>query len=408
MPAEIHGRGCSFAERFHSQAEVEANGGIIVGAPTIDFGANLDGLNDAIDFQLSGDEFNNQQISYIATFCPFFDADIDSNVYLLNVDNSGSNDWWVRKRPNANLNTLWIRINDTTISQVPYASYAPYWIKNKWNQLIIASDGSGDTNAWLNNNLILNTAIAWTPSRSTNLVIGSVAPATVGSFLGKFAGFKVFKSILSAQEVDDFHNHTTYNYRDRASVILPMRAAQHEATKTLDVSGNGNHAVLGTGASKPTKRSKRGYDFDGGDWMVLGDNLSSCNELSITIPFITSPDSSARYVWTITESDNVTMGVALRVKNTGELQLVHNSGITITSTGLFVSGGLDIVTVTIDSLDKAYITKNQTNRTSEISLNINDRSGEFVISRKSFSLIGSILGFEANCEVLTPLQIVPN
>jgi hypothetical protein len=312
--------------------------------------------------------------------------------------------FWCDKRDTGNF--LRIYIGGTNFGNIDPSVYGPYWRQGKRNQLFIASDSSGNTIAKLNDNQILSSSLTWTPVTTgpTELNIGSYSGGTL-AFPMAITRFEIYKSLLTSEECTDFYNHTTYNYRDRASVILPMRAAQHEATKTLDVSGNGNHAVLGTGASKPTKRSKRGYDFDGGDWMVLGDNLSSCNELSITIPFITSPDSSARYLWTITESDNVTMGVALRVKNTGELQLVHNSGITITSTGLFVSGGLDIVTVTIDSLDKAYITKNQTNRTSEISLNINDRSGEFVISRKSFSLIGSILGFEANCEVLTPLQI---
>jgi len=61
-------------------------------------------------------------------------------------------------------------------------------------------------------------------------------------------------------------------------VILPMRAAQHDATggRTLDVSGNGNHAVFGAGAAEPTKRSERGYDFDGGDTLTItGDPIGT-------------------------------------------------------------------------------------------------------------------------------------
>jgi len=60
-------------------------------------------------------------------------------------------------------------------------------------------------------------------------------------------------------------------YYNKSKIWLPMKAENHDPTnpgaaRTLDVSGNGNHALLGDGttaATMPTKIQERGYSFDG-------------------------------------------------------------------------------------------------------------------------------------------------
>jgi hypothetical protein len=54
-----------------------------------------------------------------------------------------------------------------------------------------------------------------------------------------------------------------------------MTAECHDATnlRTLDVSGNGNHFQFGDGSTSttyPTKLARRGYSFDGGDYLQSG------------------------------------------------------------------------------------------------------------------------------------------
>ena len=68
-------------------------------------------------------------------------------------------------------------------------------------------------------------------------------------------------------------------YYNKSKIWLPMKAENHDPTnpgaaRTLDVSGNGNHALLGDGttlATMPTKLQKRGYDFGSTDYLNLGD-----------------------------------------------------------------------------------------------------------------------------------------
>jgi len=64
--------------------------------------------------------------------------------------------------------------------------------------------------------------------------------------------------------------------------------------KTLDVSGNGNHGILGDGNTAttfPTKLSKRGYNFDGTtDYVDLGSDLIGTGACSVS--FLTKAEGS--------------------------------------------------------------------------------------------------------------------
>ena len=87
-------------------------------------------------------------------------------------------------------------------------------------------------------------------------------------FVGDIRMFRVFNSCLSHEEIQDYQNNSTYDYRNEAVVDLQFRAEDNDPTnvRTLDSSGNGNHATLGDGStasSYPTKLSKHGYSFDG-------------------------------------------------------------------------------------------------------------------------------------------------
>ncbi len=73
---------------------------------------------------------------------------------------------------------------------------------------------------------------------------------------------RVFDQQLSPEEVLQYAQGTVLNHRSRVSVCYPMTNACHQATQTLDVSGNGRHGVFS--ASVPTKLVGRmGYNFGG-------------------------------------------------------------------------------------------------------------------------------------------------
>lgn len=72
---------------------------------------------------------------------------------------------------------------------------------------------------------------------------------------------------------------STFHYMNKAVLHLKMDMASHDVSnvRTLDVSGNGNHAIFGDGATPstyPTKTEKRGYDFDGvNSYLEMGSNV---------------------------------------------------------------------------------------------------------------------------------------
>lgn len=274
-PAERACR-CSFAENFRDNRSVVENGGTITGGPQIDDGVTLDGSTQYITYALDGHEFNSANISIVVEFYPDFDYDNNQDSYI--IDTTSSKRYLILKRNNAASNNLAIQLGGTTIANIPAGTYSPYWLVGQRNSLLI-SGASGSTNAWLNGTQILtNDTTAWAKKAPTALYIGS---SNVGGSLfdGKITSFKVFNSLLDAQDAAAYYNNTLYDYRKRAVIDLPMDAARHDPTntRTLDVSGYGNHVVFGDGATSttyPTKLSSVGYSCDGGDYFLVSDKES--------------------------------------------------------------------------------------------------------------------------------------
>jgi hypothetical protein len=239
---------------------------------------------------LIGGEFDSPSISILIEFYPDFDTD-DGLLHVF-YDSTNSNRYEAAKNASG---TMSIFLGSVLISEIAEATYSPHWLVGERNQLVV-SGISGNTSAWLNGNEILtNDLSSWTPKRPTNLYIGTYFNADDFFFKGRITQFKVFKSRLTDQEVSDFWTHSTYNYRNKAVLDLPMRAAQHESTQTLDVSRNNNHAVFGAGAAAPTKLAKRGYSTDGGDCMVspVGEFVSGGDYSSFVVCRLATPASNA-------------------------------------------------------------------------------------------------------------------
>jgi hypothetical protein len=284
-------RGCTFSETFETAQSVVHNGGTIAGTPSIDFGAVFNGTTDYMTYSLRGDEFNSAEISIVLMFYPDFDTDEDVTRRLF--DASSGSAYQVVKSNNASSNTLTIALGGTSIAAVAEGTYSPYWDIGERNVLVI-SGTTGDTSAWLNGNLILDKdSSAWSAAVPANFYIGSAFNGTQ-LFDGKIAKLQVFQSVLTAKEALDFYNTTTYSYINDAVLDLPMDAARHDPVnvRTLDVSGNSNHATFGNGittSTYPTKLQKRGYDFDGGDYLVV-DGAGIYNSTETSIAFAFSPD----------------------------------------------------------------------------------------------------------------------
>jgi len=396
-------RGQSFGEKFISSAKVGLNRGTIYGTPTIDFGATLNGTTDYIQYQLNGTEFDSPEISMFGEFWPYFDTDINQNVRLISA--GSASDYTILKRANSGSNELRIKLGNSLLIDIAEAVYSPYWVTSGRNQIFVVGDSATPlTLVYLNTHLIGSSSVPWVPTAVTALSIG----ADIGGgsyFSGKWTEFKVFKSLLIEQEISDFWNNTTYNYRNRAVLDLPMLNAQHqEGIQTLDVSGNNNHAVFGGGAADPTKLSKRGYSFIG-DYMTLTDNLSSQSSLCICgmIKLLNLP--GIRYIWTIRE-DDADIGVALSVSSSGALQWLHNSGGSFANSGEAIDASRPHSFVAcIDSSDNAKIAIDGGDYSAPDSLTIANRDGEFFLTRNSSAAQCYYYQFLVFPFALTPLQV---
>ena len=265
LPADLM-VGCTFAERLRTAAEVALNGGTVHGAPVFSGGGMVcDGTNDYIVYALEGHEFYSDEISFECEFWPDFETDEDVSRVITFTTRTQT--YGAYKNANVLNNSLGITMGSTNLVNIAEATYSPYWKVNARNVLTV-SGKSGNTNAWLNGYQIKTAdATAWTKKVPTEMGLGATA---LGGwpFKGKVGPIKIYKSLLTARDHYNTYHNKAYGFTNDAVLYLPMTAARHEATRTLDVSGNNNHAVFGAGGATPTKGAKRGYNFDGGDYMI--------------------------------------------------------------------------------------------------------------------------------------------
>ena len=262
--------GCTFATKFESQAIIELGGATIYGSPTFDRGLiTLDGATDYVKFALDGHEFYSDNLTIEQEFWPDFEYDEDGKKYFFNTG-PGGKEYLLFKHDNARNNVLRLYLGATTmIGDIPSATYSPHWKVNERNVFQISSDGT-TTNVYLNNNLIFSGGNAWTKTAPTYFVIGA-SRAGGNKFRGKIGPVKIYQSVLHERDHYNTYYNKAYGFTNDAVAYWGMRDQDHDAAnnRTLDVSGNNNHAVFGAGGATPTKGAKRGYYFDSGDWMVV-------------------------------------------------------------------------------------------------------------------------------------------
>ena len=327
--------GCVFAERFDSNSNIVKNGGTITGAPVVDFGITLDGTNDYLLYSLRGDEFDSSNITIFIEFTPDFNYDDDDNYYLYATSNPKFS---ILKLNNASSNNLQIKASGTTIGNITTATYSSYWKQGEKNQIVLAGT-SGSTQVYLNNNLILNSATAWTQTTATSLYIG--CDNNTGSrFDGIVSQFKVFQSILTTEDITALYNNSFYNYIDDAVINLPMRLIDHKTTLgySVDRSGNASDASFGAGAAEPTKLVTRGYSFDGGDGMSIPvtNPISYANDESVF--FTAKWNQNEAYIYSTLDGANG--GLSIYITNSGKVAGMIGATVQAESTISVVPGAL--------------------------------------------------------------------
>jgi hypothetical protein len=289
-PAE-RARGCRFVDLFESADAVARNGGVIAGNPEIDF---------SLDCKAAG------SVRYPTTDKSF-------------LGKSGT--VFIRLRAGSDAGTgRFFGSNDTGGREFRSV------LSGVSSQLVFPMTGSVNKQITINNpsrpfvyGIETTFAVTWEydgartdfvgyqdgTQRATSAEIGeyvqtpndylAIGDWNASYFDGEIFEAKFFNEPLTAQEIADLHNNTTYEYRNESSLYLPMGMAQHDPTnlRTLDISGNGRHAQFGDGVTPstyPTKSPRRhGYGFDGVDDYLVA-NGSFLDTDAITWAFEFTPD----------------------------------------------------------------------------------------------------------------------
>ena len=265
-------RGCVWADLFQSATEIERNGGTITGSPgyATKRGIALDGTNDYVTYSIDPVTLAGSTLSFVIEFSSSFASTDNIAVHFFNSNNEFS----IFKKANAGSNDMRLMLGGTTIADIAHATWSASYKRGARNVLVI-SGTSGATSAWLNGTKILDAdPTAWGGLKETSLTVGAQHGGG-NKFPGTMHSLKIFNSALNELEAIDYYDGTTLDYRYRSLCHLPMRTAEHDAAgkRTLDIGPGAHHATLGDGstaATYPTRMSKRGYTFDGGDYLDLG------------------------------------------------------------------------------------------------------------------------------------------
>lgn len=225
-----------FAENFRNNASVGNNGGTISGNPVINNGATLSGTGQYVTYPTP-----NTMIGTIMTFkfvfTPSFAHDDGVDHYFLNHASESGDTWYISKLSS---NTLRVDWKFTAITVVA-ASYAAYWKINQRNVLHIVFGAAGQQ-AYLNGTLIGTGATGIVAAATTRTFRLGGSTAGADGFSGKMHEFALSKRALTAQEVLDDYNNSTYNYENKAILNLPMhdKIGSEAPFYTSDLSGFGN------------------------------------------------------------------------------------------------------------------------------------------------------------------------
>ena len=232
-PAE-RARGCSWAEDFDTEEAVQKNNGTLVGSPTVDFGITLDGSTQYAVYDLLGREFSSAGITIVCEFTPDFEHDDSAGHYL--IDSQSGKRYLILK---ATSNTLQIYLGNTFIAIIAEGTYSAYWLQNERNVIVVSSI-TGHTDVWLNGSLIMDDEnTAWSPANPVNFYIGAAYDGNF-KFDGTIHRLQIFKTQLSAAEVQDISYNTTYRYRNTPTILLPFGIDQHDPSnvRTLDIAND--------------------------------------------------------------------------------------------------------------------------------------------------------------------------
>jgi hypothetical protein len=286
MPAELR-RGCVFAEQFESTDMVVANGGTLIGAPTFkNRTATFSGSNEQVTYPSNRLKFESATADFTITFRFRFAAAVTGAQILIDLRDSADDGWSIRVNTNGLFRAQINTVDVATTARYDDGEWHNFAIPfNRSGTSIIYIDGVAAGNAVDTSGNPMNIS-------SATMKLGDIAYGTSGAdYIGDMRDLKIWDVALTVQEISDLYTNSTYNWRNKAILDLPMTIELHDPTnfRSLDVSGAGAHAVLGDGDGgdkAPTKLVKHGYDCDGtNDYLESAIDIGQSTAITYVVEF---------------------------------------------------------------------------------------------------------------------------
>jgi len=289
MPQQIYpitdeweAMGAVFREDFTSPDTCSKNGTILVGSPSVNRGITLNGTTQYATnpkrLSLNGQGF------IVVRFTPNFAYDENTARVLIGSGSiATANSIYTYKHNNANFNRLLCYLG-TGYVYCNGADYSAFWLIGEENVLVVSWNGTSSA-MWLNGNALTVTDVAMALNNTSSLTFGAATGGT-SLFSGSIQSLIIGNRPLT-QGCEDrlITPEPLARIRTEASLVtIPGVQAYNRASDGLRVTPilgkiatqhGVTEAILGDGTTAttfPTLITPRGFSFDGGDYINLGDN----------------------------------------------------------------------------------------------------------------------------------------
>ena len=309
--------GVVFKELFTSPSLCAKNGTVLVGFPAVNRGITLNGTTQYATnpkrLSLNGQGF------IVIRFTPSFNWNENTARVIIGAGSiAAANSLYIYKHTNANLDRIMCYFG-TGYVYCNGADYSAYWLVGEENVLVVSWNGTSSA-MWLNGNALAVTDVAMALNNVGLLTMGA---ATGGSsfFAGSIQSLIIgnrpltqgceerlitpepLSRIRTERSLVTIPGVQAYNRASdgfRVTPLLGKIATQHGVTE----------AVLGDGTTAttfPALLTPRGFSFDGGDYLNLGDNdvfsfTNGVNDLPFSVAaqfrlssIATNPPIAAKY-----------------------------------------------------------------------------------------------------------------
>ncbi|MFH1265295.1 MAG: hypothetical protein ABIK89_06165 [Planctomycetota bacterium] len=151
-------------------------------------------VNDYIWIPHADTIFGHAEQTVAMAFKPYFAPTYDAGIWLMDSESGGLVRYGIHHDDVAGGSDLEIYMGDLNLI-VPLASYAPYWVTNGLNVLII-SVVTGNSYVMLNGHVVLSSAGAYTPYQQIHAELGTYKGRNGYWFLGELHKFRVWSERL--------------------------------------------------------------------------------------------------------------------------------------------------------------------------------------------------------------------